>query len=202
MAGAGLFTWLQDAAFYRGFHAAAADLMGAGDGRSWLDAGCGPGVLARLAAARGFVVRGVDRDSGMIASAGRLATDRGAQVTFATSDLDAELARGRRYDVVSASSLIVVTSDPEDTLVKLCALTAPGGRLLVIEASPQMSRWRALKLLLTGRAGPRGYMFLLWATGRSGRALPNSFFEQSHCRTSRHPLLGGLVNAWVFEMPE
>lgn len=199
MAGAALFTWLQDADFYRGFHAAGADLMGSGCGRSWLDVGSGPGLLSRLAAARGYVARGIDRDPQMTAAAMRLATERGVDVAFACADIETELTRGKRYDVVSASSLVVVTADPGKTLAQLEALTAPGGRLLIIEATPLMTRWRALKMVLTGKLGERGYMLLPWAMGRSGRALPDSLFERPSRPVTRHPLLAGLVNAWIIE---
>lgn len=72
MPGVRLFTGLQDAAFYRDFHAAAAGLMGPGRGRSWLDAGTGPGLLTRLAAANGYRAAGFDRDPQMIEAARRL----------------------------------------------------------------------------------------------------------------------------------
>ena len=159
----------------------------------------GPGLLARLAAAKGFAARGIDRDAEMIAAAELLAKARGVDVAFATSDIDAELASGRRYAIVSASSLIVVTSNPTATLAKLLSLLARGGRLLVIEASHEMSRARAVRMLLGGRLGKRGYMLLPWAMARSGRALPDFVFQQPSNAATCHPMLGGLVNAWVIE---
>ncbi|MFA5951781.1 MAG: class I SAM-dependent methyltransferase [Hyphomicrobium sp.] len=200
MSGTALFTFLQDAAFYRSFHVAAADLMGTGNGRSWLDVGTGPGLLARLAAERGYRARGIDRSEKMIAAAERLAGKHAVRASFAATDIEAELASGRRYDVVSASSLAVVTTDPARTLVQLKALTAPGGRLLVIEASQKMTRWRAVKMLLTLRLGKRGYMLLLWAMARSGRALDTLLLVRTALRPARHSLLGGMVNAWVMEV--
>ena len=50
MAAAALFAWVQSAPGYRRVHDDAVGLLGPGDGRAWLDAGCGPGLVTRLAA--------------------------------------------------------------------------------------------------------------------------------------------------------
>lgn len=197
-----LFRFLQGADFYRDLHATAAALLPSGNGRSWLDVGCGPGLLTRLAAERGYQACGLDRDADMILAARQLAAGCGAPVEFVTSDVRAALASGRRYDVVSASSLVVVTPNASETLASLRALAKPGGKLLVIEASPTMSLPRALKVLLTGQLGKRSYMLLPWAMARAGKTLPDRLFEQSRPPATRRPLLSGLVNAWIFEVSE
>lgn len=199
MSSAGLFAWLQDAAFYRQFHAEAVALMGQGAGRSWLDVGTGPGILARLAAGHGYRARGIDRDAAMIEAALRLAHERGSDAAFAASDLETELGDGRRYDVVSASSFVVVTPDPDQTLDRLNDLVAPGGRLLIIEASPEMTRLRALRLLAGGRLGKRGYMLLPWAMARSGRTLDESLMKKINPLAVCHRLIHSMVNAWILE---
>ena len=198
MPGPALFARLQAAAFYRGLHATAADLAGvAHDDRTWLDVGCGPGVFARIAAARGFRVRGIDRDPGMIATAERLAAMHGATIEFAVADLADEVAEGRRYDVVSASSLVVVTPDPRETLQHLLALAKPAGCVIVIEAAPAMTRGRALRQWLRGGLGSGGAMLLLWAMARSGHALPDATFDDPRWTAMKHPALDGLANVWV-----
>lgn len=199
MSGAALFTRLQDADFYRGFHTTAADLMGKGNGRSWLDVGTGPGLLARLAAERGYRAAGIDRSQAMIAAAKCIAANRQAQVSFTVSDIATELASGRRYDVVSAASLLAVTVDPSETLRQLKSLLAPGGRLLVIEASQQMSKWRALNMLLARRLGGRGVMLLMWAMARSGHAIDPRLFDGTAYPPSRHKMLCGMVDAWIMD---
>ena len=190
-----LFTWLQDAEFYRSMHQSAAELLPEGEGKSWLDVGSGPGVLARIAAARGYRVRAVDRDPAMVAAARRLAAERLADVEFAVSDIEREIQAGRQYSVVSASSLLVVVPDPVTALAQLRSLVAPGGSLLIIEASEQMSRWKALRAVASGRMGRRAHMLLAWAFARSGRALPNSIFGRGFGRQITAPLLDGLAVA-------
>lgn len=197
MSGAALFTWLQNADFYRGMHQRAADLLPRGEGKSWLDVGCGPGVLSRIAYSRGYRVRGVDRSPAMIAAAGRLASERGAEIEFAVSDIEREAQSGHRYNVVSASSLLVVVPDAIAALSQLEALVAPGGSLLIIEASDRMSRWRALRAVASGRLGSRSHMLLAWAMARSGRTLPQSVFRHMAGRQTQVPLLDGLAEARV-----
>lgn len=198
MPGPALFARLQAAAFYRGLHETAADVAGVAQGdRTWLDVGCGPGVFARIAAARGFRVRGIDRDPGMIATAEQLAAMQGMTIEFAVADLAEEMSTDRRYDVVSASSLVVVTPDPRATVQRLLALAKPDGRVIVIEAVPAMTRGRALRYWLRGGLGSGGGMLLLWAMARSGRALPDATFDDPCWTATRHPVLHGLANVWV-----
>jgi ubiquinone/menaquinone biosynthesis C-methylase UbiE len=193
-----LFAWLQGADFYRAMHAAAADALPDGDGRAWLDVGCGPGVLTRMAADKGYSAKGVDRDPRMIETARRLAAGHNSPAQFAVSDVET-LKDGERYDVVSASSLLIVASNPETMLQQLLALTKPGGSVLIIEAAAEMTRARACSELLSGKLGRRGYMLLVWAMVRSGRTLPEAIFHRQGLRTVRRPLLGGLASAWVVE---
>lgn len=195
MSGAALFTWLQDAAFYRDMHERAAELLPRGEGKSWLDVGCGPGLLARIAFTRGYRVRGIDRSPSMIAAATRLAAERAADVDFSVSDIEREAQSSRTYDVVSASSLLVVVPDAAAALSQLEALVAPGGSLLIIEASEGMSRWRALRAIAPGRLGSRSHMLLAWAMARSGRTLSPSVFRNTSGLQQRTQLLDGLAEA-------
>lgn len=199
MVGPALFSWLQDAEFYRAFHVAAVELMGGGRGRSWLDVGTGPGLLARLAAECGYRALGIDRSADMIDLARRLAEQRRSNARFDTSDIETELGRRRQYDVVSASSLVVVTAEPRRTLLQLEAMVAPGGQLLILEASPRMSLRRAFRLLASGQLGERGYLMLAWAIARSGRAFDEAIIQGSGRRVTQHRLTHGMVNAWIVE---
>lgn len=194
-----LFAWLQDAQFYRDMHVDAVTSMANGDGRAWLDIGCGPGLLTRIAANKGYAARGIDRDPDMIAVARRLSIERRIAAEFAISDLETESARGQSYDVVSASSLLVVLPDPQAALRHLIALTKPGGSVLVIEASNEMTRLNAFTKLVAGKLGHRGYMLQLWAMFRSGRTLSAQIFNQSGLRATHRPLLGGMANVWIVE---
>lgn len=195
-----LFKFLQGADFYRQIHLAAAQLLTRGDGRTWLDVGCGPGLLTRIAAERGYRAHGIDRSAGMIMAAKALAQVNDSSASFDCSDIDAVVTSEQQYDVVSASSLIVVTSEPAKTLREVERLVKPGGAVLIIEASSLLTRSHALRLLLNGALGRRGFMLVLWAMARGGRTLNEAFFERPDRPVSRHRLLHGLVDAWVMEV--
>ncbi len=57
------FDYIQEADFYRDLHREAVALLPAGAGQTWFDIGCGPGLVARLAHARGYDAVGFDLDA-------------------------------------------------------------------------------------------------------------------------------------------
>ncbi len=194
---AALFAWLHGADFYRDMHLDAAASLPDGAGRTWLDVGCGPGLLTRIAADKGYSALGIDRDADMIAAARRLALERTNSARFDVRDIETVCARGERYDVVSASSLLVVLPDPAAGLRLLASLAKPGGSVLIVEASGRMTRIRAFERILSGDLGRCSYMLALWSMFRSGRALKDSVFVQPGLRATHLALLGGLARATI-----
>lgn len=194
-----IFTRLQSARFYHDMHLVAADMLDHGTGRTWLDVGCGPGLLTRIAADKGYIAKGIDRNAHMIEAAQSIAKAQGSAATFEVSDIDTINARAERYDVVSASSLLVVLPDPASALGHLSALTSLDGAVLIIEATHEMTRWGALTKFLSGRIGRGGHMLLAWAMARSGRTLSESMFSQPGFEVSGRPLLHGMASAWVIK---
>ncbi|MGO9133548.1 MAG: class I SAM-dependent methyltransferase [Methylovirgula sp.] len=195
-----LFAWLQDAAFYRDMSRAAADLAQETDDNdcgTWLDVGCGPGDLTRIAAAQGYASRGIDCDPAMIEMARRLGAARGSPAQFAVSDCAAESLRTERYDVVSASSLLIVMPNPAAVLQQLVALTKPNGKVLIIEASGAMTRRHAFGKIVLGDLGSRAYMLGVWAMFRAGRVLKDGVFHQTGLSVTHHLLLAGLARASI-----
>ena len=161
-------------------------------GKDWLDIGCGPGLLTQIAARAGYDALGVDRDPDRIAAARRLSAERGASARFEQADLETLAQRGERFDVVSASSLLVVLADPAGALRRLVGLTKAGGAVLVIEAAEAMSIARAGRLSCRAASGD-AVPAVLWAYVRTGRTLDWSAFDQPDLHLSRFRLLTGLV---------
>ena len=192
-----LFSRLQDAVFYRRLHEDAASLLGAGGGRTWLDVGCGPGLLTRIAAGAGYEALGIDRDAAMIDAARRVAGSCGVAARFEQADLATLAGCEERFDVVSASSLLVVVPDPAAALRDLMDLTKPGGAVLIVEAAEAMSLARAGGLLFRGELGRGGVMAVIWASVRSGRTLDRTIFDQPDLLAVRRPLISGLVEAII-----
>jgi len=196
------FTQAEAAGFYAALLRDALDLLPDGHGRTLIDIGCGPGALARLAAARGYRATGLDSDPAMIAQAARLARRQRSSASFTVASLDHAARNAGQADVVTAASLLAVVPDPVVALHQLWSCVAPMGTLLVIETSRQMTPANARRILATGLDGPGRPFLTLWAHARNGRAIPRTLFDALAPATPRHhPILGGLVVATTIEKP-
>ncbi len=195
MDAARFFSWLSRTDFYAASHAEAVALVSQG-GRTWVDVGCGPGLVALLAARRGFDVRGFDVSSSMVRAAQREASALGLPAVFEVAALQDLATGGLTSDVVSAASLLAVLSRRLEALAMLWQLVRPGGSLLVVETTPEMRPASAVRHL-SGR-GAIGLFF--WALARNGRSAAGdveSFRPGDLAEKSFHPLLGGLLGAWL-----
>lgn len=193
---AAFFSWVQAAPFYIDVHAQAVDLLPPGNGKTWLDVGCGPGLVAHLACDRGYDVLGIDRDPAMVRFAVR--NTRGNQrCRFEVGDLNG-ISGQQSADVVSAVSLLFVVPEPGVAIRQLWDRVRPGGSLLVIETTARMTPEGARKAKSMTRPGRR-VALTLWARIRSGRAIAPEVFRLLSAHSSVcTPLLGGLVQAWTF----
>jgi ubiquinone/menaquinone biosynthesis C-methylase UbiE len=195
-----LFTWLQGADFYHDLHQRAVETLPEGEGKQWIDIGCGPGLVARLAAARGYATTGIDTSGGMVKAARRLAKWHRSPAQFQQGDLGNLPEQGA--DVVSAASLLAVLDDKPEGLLSLWRGVRAGGHLLVIEPTPEMTPENAAKLIHSGLPGKRLRGLKLWAASRSGRAVESQLFQTLDAADAQyHDLLGGVVGAWVFRKP-
>jgi 2-polyprenyl-3-methyl-5-hydroxy-6-metoxy-1,4-benzoquinol methylase len=191
------FTRVQAAGFYRTLLSDAVALLPAGSGRSLLDVGCGPGLLTRLAAARGYDAVGLDADGAMIAAARRLAAEEGSAATFVHARFPDRLVP--RADVVAAASLLAVAPEREKTLRSLWQRTEPGGTLLIVEATERLSLRSANAAVASGLPPPGRSLLRVWAAARGGSTVDprlRDSIPEAACRTV--PLLGGLAEAWLF----
>jgi hypothetical protein len=112
------------------------------------------------------------------------------------------VAERRSADVVSAASLLIVLPEPRAALAQLWECVRPGGTLLVVETTEQMTPERARTILPHTRPGRRAALSL-WARARSGRAVDPGLFDGIDARArSDRALLHGLVRAWTFEKPD
>ena len=191
------FSWLQSAPFYVAAHAQAVSLLPQASEETWLDVGCGPGLVTRLAAQRGYEAIGVDRDRNMIGCAAKL-TGAHASCRFELADV-AHLNARYCADVVSAASLLFVLEDPQAALRQLWGCVRPKGTLLIIETTQEMSPAHARSVI--DRIPPRRRAALsLWARARNGKALdPNIYAALPALSIERNPLLHGMLAAWTFK---
>ncbi len=193
-----LFTWLQGSDFYHDLHQQAVETLPSGNGKIWMDVGCGPGLVARLAANRGYRAIGIDADPQMIRAAKRLAKHQGSSASFKIGEvagLSVEAA-----EVVSAASLLAVLEDKVGGLNALWKCVRQGGTLLVIEPTGQMTVENANRVIENGLPRKRIEGLRLWAAARQGRTVDPGMYDTLKAESVRFvPLLHGLVGAWMIQ---
>lgn len=100
--------------------------------RTAVDVGCGTGVLAGKLAPHFAHVTGIDADAGMAAAAtARLAHDAKVTIRHCCFEQFAPAAGDREADLITMAAALHHL-DLDDTLGRVPALLAPGGRLLVV----------------------------------------------------------------------
>lgn len=92
-----------------------------------LDAGCGAGAFAALAAQRGHRITGVDAAPELI----RLARTRLPNSDFHVGDLEALPFTEGAFATATAINSLLYASRPQRALAELARVTAPGGTVLV-----------------------------------------------------------------------
>jgi ubiquinone/menaquinone biosynthesis C-methylase UbiE len=196
-----LFAWLQGADFYENLHRAAVEQLPPGHGKSWLDVGCGPGLLTRLAAARGYESVGIDVDHRMLRVARQIAAREASPATFHTGNMLQPGAPQRQADVVSAASLLAVVKDKRTALDQLIRCVRPGGKLLIVEPTAQLTVQAAKELTRGGALGRRSSGLRLWAHAREGKTVDQQVFRMLPHEVERIELLHGLVAVWIIHAP-
>jgi len=192
--GAKFFAWLQGAEFYRNLHHEALKQIPDGKGKKWMDVGCGPGLLARLAAGKGYDAIGIDPDSSMIREAKKIALNENSSAHFEVGDVFR--IPPENADIVSASSLLATLDDKVAGFHALLMAVKPGGSLLIIEPTDRMTPKAVDVIIRGGVRGKRITGLQLWAHARQGRAVNPKIFNASEGIITFTPLLGGLVGAW------
>jgi 2-polyprenyl-6-hydroxyphenyl methylase/3-demethylubiquinone-9 3-methyltransferase len=100
-------------------------------GLSFVDIGCGGGLVAEPLARLGGVVTGIDPGAENIAAAASHAEARGLSIDYRVGLSDDLVAEGRQFDCVVAFEVIEHTPDPGAFLASCAALARPGGLVLL-----------------------------------------------------------------------
>jgi SAM-dependent methyltransferase len=160
-------------------------IIAASPGREILDAGCGTGISARLFAAVGCHVLGVDPDARMAEMA------RGSGVEVQVAKFEEWDAGDRRFDAVIAAQAWHWV-DPVAGAVKAAALLRPGGRLAVFwNVFDPPTELRTAFGDVYRRVLPGSPLVSLWS-------LPALTACQTMCGTAA----GGIRQAGMFGEPE
>lgn len=101
---------------------------GIGAGTDYLDAGCGAGMAAMLAAEAGARVAGFDAAEALLAIARR----RVPEGDFRQADLEDVPHDDASFDVVTGFNAFQFAADPTRALAEARRVTRPGGRVVVM----------------------------------------------------------------------
>ncbi len=136
------------------------DRLGASlSGADLLDAGCGSGMFAGLAAARGARVAGIDAADPLLA----IARERTPDGDFQSGDLEALPFADQRFQVVTGFNAFQFAGNPQTALAEARRVMVPGGQLFVVtwgepDGMPAAAAITALRGLLPapppGTPGP------------------------------------------------
>lgn len=118
-------------------HEAIVEAVGPAEGRRWLDVACGTGELAGMAATRGADVVGVDLAPGLIETAKRNAAAAGLSIDFRVGDAEALDLPDASFDIVTSTCGAMFAPDQEATASELGRVTKPGGRLAMVNWTPE-----------------------------------------------------------------
>ncbi|HEY6747167.1 MAG TPA: class I SAM-dependent methyltransferase [Mycobacteriales bacterium] len=110
-------------------------------GTRLLDAGCGSGLFAELAAQRGADVMGLDAAPGLVEYARR----RRPAARYVVEDIERMPFRDGAFEVVTAFNSVLYAADPRRALAGIGRVTAPSGRAVVtVGAGPEQAESAAL----------------------------------------------------------
>lgn len=164
------------------------DLLGDLSGQTVLDAGCGDGYLARVLAARGAHITGMDLSPSLIAQA--RARDPHGAITYHCADLSQPQPEyAAAFDAVASYLVLNDVANYQGFIATLAAVLKPGGQLVLALNNPYSAviRSHVSDYFASGTITPyRG----LWAVGikvyhyhRTLEQYLDSFFAAGLCLT-------------------
>jgi SAM-dependent methyltransferase len=118
---------IQEGQFRPGYEAALAR-CGVGAGTDYLDAGCGAGMAAQMAAGRGARVCGFDAAEPLL----EIARERVPEGDFRAGDLESVPFGDAAFDVVSGFNAFQFAGDPVRALAEARRVARPGGTVVVM----------------------------------------------------------------------
>lgn len=101
------------------------------EGISFLDVGCGGGLLSEPLARLGGNVTGLDASEKNIRTASLHAEQSGVTVNYLCQSVESLAANGAQFDVVLAMEVVEHVADVEGFLHACCQLVKPGGLIVV-----------------------------------------------------------------------
>jgi len=158
------------------------------DGDRWLDLACGTGAVSVRAAAAGADVTGVDLAPVLIETAKRQADELGVAIDYRVGDCERLELEDAAFDVVSSTCGIMFAPDHEATARELARVTRPGGRLGLVNWTPEGGLGEMFRMMAPFQPGPPPSSPFDWGREERVRELLGETFEltiERHVSTFR-----------------
>jgi SAM-dependent methyltransferase len=105
-------------------------------GTKVLDAACGTGNLAVIAAQRGCITSGLDIASNLVLQARDRAMQNSLEIEFAEGDVEAMPYANESFDLVVSMYGVMFAPRPDRVVSELCRVTKPGGLIALANWTP------------------------------------------------------------------
>ncbi len=107
-------------------------------GERWLDLATGTGAVAKKAARAGAQVTGIDLAPVLIETAKREAAEEGLEIDFRVGDCEnLEGIEDGSFDIVTSTCGVMFAPNHEATASELARVVRPGGRLAMVNWTPE-----------------------------------------------------------------
>ena len=157
-------------------------------GDRWLDLACGTGAMAERAASAGAEVVGVDLAPGLIETAKERAQAKGLEIEYRVGDVERLELGDAGFDKVSSTCGIMFAPDHEASAGELARVTAPGGRIALVNWMPGTGMAKVFKVMAPYQPAPPPSNPFDWGDSQHVVGLLGEWFElefEEHVSTYR-----------------
>lgn len=147
-------------------------------GERWLDLACGTGAVAERAARAGADVVGVDLAAVLVETARERAAEQGLEIDYRVGDCEdlAGVADGS-FDIVSSTCGIMFAPDHEATARELARIVRPGGRIALVNWTPEGGLGRMFRMMAPFQPAPPPSSPFDWGREERVRELLGGAFD-------------------------
>jgi SAM-dependent methyltransferase len=159
-------------------------------GDRWLDLACGTGAISERAAAAGANVTGVDLAPALIETAKERAREADLEIDYRVGDAENLDLPDGGFDKVSSTVGIMFAPDHEAVAKELVRVTAPGGRIALVNWTPDGGLGKLFEVMAPYQPAPPPSSPFDWGKEDRVRELLGDSFDleiEEHLSTMRIP---------------
>lgn len=146
-------------------------------GLRWLDLACGTGAVAERAARAGAEVVGVDLAPVLIETAKERASEQGLEIDYRVGDCENLELADASFDRVSSTCGVMFAPDHEATARELARVTKPGGKIALVNWTPEGGLGRMFKMMAPFQPAPPPSSPFDWGREERVRELLGGAFD-------------------------